>query len=134
MRTIVSSTASWLGRSINHDNYFFYMIIPFEGHPKRVFYKKLFRNTLIGLILGAVSLLGGMWGYHFFEQMSWIDSYLNAAMILSGMGPVTELKTEAGKLFAGTYALFSGIIFLFVMALIFAPIVHRAFIRWKIAE
>lgn len=66
-----------------------------------------------------------MFGYHHFEKMSWIDAYVNAAMILSGMGPVEALHTSEGKLFAGTYALFSGIVFLVVIAIIFAPVVHR---------
>jgi len=59
--------------------------------------------------------------------MSWLDAYVNAAMILSGMGPVAELRTDMGKFFAGSYALFSGIIFLVIMTIILAPIVHRFF-------
>ena len=66
-----------------------------------------------------------MTGYHYSEDMPWIDAYVNAAMILSGMGPVTELHTNAGKIFAGSYALFSGIIFLVVIAVILAPLFHR---------
>lgn len=67
----------------------------------------------------------GVFGYHFFEDIGWIDSLLNASMILGGMGPVTELKTDAGKIFASFYALFSGIVFLVTVGIIFAPIVHR---------
>lgn len=67
----------------------------------------------------------GVLGYHFFEDIGWIDSLLNASMILGGMGPVTELKTDAGKIFASFYALFSGIVFLVTVGIIFAPIVHR---------
>ena len=90
-----------------------------------VFIKKLVRNSLIGLGIIAGSLSIGMWGYHHFERMSWVDSYVNAAMILSGMGPVSNLQTTSGKIFAGTYALFSGIVFLIFIAIIFAPIFHR---------
>jgi hypothetical protein len=67
----------------------------------------------------------GMVGYHEFESMSWLDSFLNAAMILGGMGPVDALHTEAGKIFAGVYALFSGLVFLVAAGLFFSPMVHR---------
>lgn len=68
-----------------------------------------------------------MLGYHHFAKMSWIDSYLNAAMILSGMGPVGDLPNNDAKIFAGSYALFSGIIFLVTFAIIIAPIFHHFF-------
>jgi len=64
-------------------------------------------------------------GYHCLEQLPWIDAFLNAAMILSGMGPVATLQTNAGKLFAGCYALFSGIALITILGIIFAPVVHR---------
>ena len=66
-----------------------------------------------------------MAGYHFLERLPWLDAFLNASMILSGMGPVGELKTTAGKIFAGCYALFSGVAFLTSIGLIFAPVFHR---------
>lgn len=75
-----------------------------------------------------------MAGYHYFEEMSWVDAYVNAAMILSGMGPISPMQTVGGKLFAGSYALFSGIVFLFIMALIFAPIVHRFLHKFHMEE
>ena len=75
----------------------------------------------------GISLFGGMYGYHQLEKMNWVDSFVNAAMILSGMGPVDTLHTDAGKIFAGSYALFSGIIFLVVIAIIFVPLIHRFF-------
>lgn len=89
------------------------------------FISRIARHTAWAFVIILISLLIGMYGYHFFEKMPWVDAYENAAMILSGMGPAEELKTEGGKIFAGTYALFSGIIFLFVMAIIFAPIFKR---------
>ena len=74
---------------------------------KKVFAQRLTRNGLIGLTLLAFSLGVGMLGYHFLENLSWIDALLNASMILGGMGPVTPLQTNAGKLFASFYAIYS---------------------------
>lgn len=95
--------------------------------PMRQFLKHFSVNLIFGTFVIFVSLAFGMWGYHYFESMSWVDSYVNAAMILSGMGPVQNLVTEGGKIFAGTYALFSGIVFLVVIAIIFAPVARRFF-------
>ena|SRR5690349_11187145 len=92
---------------------------------RRLFFQRLLNNALVGLAIIIFSLLIGILGYKYTENMSWIDAYVNASMILSGMGPVSELKTVAGKAFAGTYALFSGIVFLIVMAIILAPLFHR---------
>jgi hypothetical protein len=77
----------------------------------------------LGIITG--SLVIGILGYHFFEKLSWVDSLLNAAMILGGMGPVNTLSTTAGKIFASFYALYSGIVFLVSVGVIFAPLYHR---------
>lgn len=89
------------------------------------FYRRLSRNGLIALGILAASLGLGMAGYHTFEGTSWLDSFLNASMILGGMGQVDPLRTGAGKLFAGCYALFSGIVFLTSAAVLFAPVLHR---------
>jgi hypothetical protein len=75
-----------------------------------------------------------MLGYHSFEQMSWVDAFVNAAMILSGMGPVTTLQTEGGKIFAGCYALFSGIAFITSLGVVFAPAVHRFLHKFHLEE
>jgi hypothetical protein len=72
-----------------------------------------------------VSLGVGMLGYASFERLPWMDAFLNSAMLLGGMGPVNPPKTEAGKLFAGLYALYAGLIFIVSAALLFTPIVHR---------
>lgn len=77
----------------------------------------------LGLI--AVSLFIGMLGYHVFERLSWIDSFLNASMLLGGMGPVEQPQTYGGKLFAGLYALYCGLAVIAVAAILCAPIVHR---------
>lgn len=87
----------------------------------------LARNACFGILFIIVALYVGMLGYHFCEKMSWIDAFVNAAMILSGMGPMGPLSTFAGKLFAGAYALFSGLAFIAIIALIFAPLIHRFF-------
>ena len=84
----------------------------------------------IGIIGG--SLLIGVLGYHFLENLAWIDALVNAAMILGGMGPVNELHTNAGKLFASFYALYSGIIFLISVGVIMAPLYHRFLHRFHL--
>jgi len=93
--------------------------------PRRDFYRRVARSALVALLLVAVALGIGMIGYRAFEPMSWVDAFVNAAMILSGMGPVSELKTDGGKIFAGCYALFSGLAFLTSLGIIFAPVFHR---------
>ncbi len=75
------------------------------------------------IIVGSLAF--GMLGYHYLEHLNWIDSLLNASMILGGMGPVNALQTRAGKIFASFYALYSGIVFLVVAGLIVAPVLHR---------
>jgi hypothetical protein len=106
-------------------------------HPlasKKVFFARVRRHLLFGCAIILFSLLLGMAGYAYFEGMSLIDAYENAAMILSGMGPVSELKTQAGKVFAGSYALFSGVVFLVVIAIIMAPLAHRFFHRFLLKD
>lgn len=102
--------------------------------PKYLFLKRLLRNLLFGLLIISGALFLGMCGYHHFEVMSWTDAFLNASMILSGMGPVSTLQTQAGKIFAGSYALFSGTIFLVTIAIVFAPVIHRFFHKFHIEE
>jgi len=93
--------------------------------PKKQFIRRLFLHGSAGLAVITVSLGAGVLGYHFTEKLSWLDSLLNASMILGGMGPVNSLKTPAGKMFASFYALFSGIIFLLVAGILIAPVFHR---------
>lgn len=87
----------------------------------------MLRNTCFGLLFILIALYIGMLGYHGFEGMPWIDAFINAAMILSGMGPVSSLSTFNGKLFAGLYALFSGLFFIAIIVLIFSPLIRRFF-------
>lgn len=99
---------------------------------RRAFAKRLALSCSVAAGLTAVSLLVGMVGYRHFEQMAWIDAFANAAMILSGMGPLTELHSYGGKLFAGFYALYSGLALILATGLIFGPVVHRLLHRFHI--
>jgi hypothetical protein len=93
--------------------------------PRRVFYARLSRSIVIGAAIILGSLCIGMAGYRYFEKLSWLDAFTNASMILSGMGPLAPIQTTGGKLFAGCYALFSGIAFISSVGIVFAPIFHR---------
>lgn len=107
-------------------------------HHKLLPLNKFYSRVIIHLIIGfgvIVLFLGvGVLGYRYFENMDWITAYENAAMILSGMGPVDILYSNEGKIFAGTYALLSGIIFLVVMAIILAPLFHRFFHKFMVKD
>jgi hypothetical protein len=93
--------------------------------PRRAFYHRLARSFWCGSFILAGSLTIGMIGYHVLENLSWLDAFLNASMILSGMGPVSPIQTAAGKFFAGCYALFSGLMLVASLGVIFAPVFHR---------
>jgi hypothetical protein len=102
----------------------------YESHhvpllPRRKFIARLSRHGLLACATLAACLGVGMVGYHFFEKMDWVDAYSNAALILSGMGPLDPLKTTGGRIFAGTYALFSGVAFLTTVGYFLLPIMHR---------
>ena len=102
----------------------------YEHHREPLLSRKLFvirfaLHCLVAVGVIATSLGIGVLGYHFLEGLPWIDSLLNASMILGGMGPVDPLASTAGKLFASFYALFSGILFLVIASILMAPIVHR---------
>ena len=80
----------------------------------------------LSLVVIALSLFAGMLGYRHYEQMSWLDAFVNSAMLLGGMGPVkTEGLSDPGKLFGGIYALYAGLVFIAVMGIMLAPIIHR---------
>lgn len=105
-------------------------------HPsmpsRSVFLARLRRNVTIAVGIVVASLAIGTGGYHFLGGLSWIDALLNSAMILTGMGPVDALDTLAGKLFATAYALFSGVVFLTMVAVLFAPLLHRFLHRFHL--
>ena len=93
--------------------------------PRQIFLRRLLASFAVGVFLVIVSLAVGMAGYHGYEGLSWLDAFLNASMILSGMGPLLSPVTSGGKLFAGFYALYSGLAVLVIAGVIFAPVVHR---------
>jgi len=100
----------------------------------QVYRRRLIGAGRLGFGLIAISLAIGIAGYAITEHLSLLDAFLNASMILSGMGPIHEPKTVAGKLFAGFYALYSGFAVLGIAAIIFAPVVHRIFHRFHITD
>jgi hypothetical protein len=110
-----------------------------RSHPvlsRRHFLRRMARHgaLALGVLLGA--LLLGMAGYAGFEHLGFTDAFLNASMILGGMGPVELPKTEGGKLFAGMYALFSGLVFLAAASIVIAPLAHRLLHRfhWEVSS
>ena len=104
-----------------------------KEHRRRLFWKKTVRHTAIAIATLAAVLGLGMWGYWYFEGLGWEDSFLNASMLLGGMGPVKTDLSPGGKIFAGCYALFSGVVFIGVAGVLLAPSVqhmlHR--IHWN---
>jgi hypothetical protein len=102
--------------------------------PRPLFFRRAVLGSLIGFSLLAAALFAGMLGYHVTEHLSWIDSFVNASMILAGMGPVAPMETNAGKLFAGCYALFSGLAFISIVGVILAPFIHRVFHRFHLTD
>ena len=102
--------------------------------PRKEYYRRVLRNAGLGALVIVVSLGLCMTGYHVFEKLPWIDAFLNAAMILSGMGPVATLQTDSGKVFAGCYALFSGLALIAILGIIFAPVVHRSLHKFHLED
>lgn len=93
--------------------------------PSQHFLGRLLRHVSVALVLVAISLAMGMAGYSYFEHLAWRDAFLNAAMLLGGMGPVNTPHTDGGKLFAGIYALYAGLVFIVTAGIVFTPVVHR---------
>ena len=101
---------------------------------KKSFYKRLWKNFFLSALIMGFSILLGVAGYHVFGNLSLLDSFYNASMILTGMGPVDRLDTDAGKWFASFYALYSGIVFLTTIAVVLAPVVHRIMHKFHVQE
>ena len=99
-----------------------------------VFRRRLMRSFAVGALMVAVSLAVGMVGYGTLESLGPLDAFLNASMILSGMGPLHNPKTDAGKIFAGIYALYSGFAVLVIAGVTFAPAIHRVLHRFHLAD
>ncbi len=93
--------------------------------PTHLFLRRVARWSAAAGVILLGSLAVGVWGYHYFERLPWIDALLNASMIAGGMGPVDPIKTTAGKLFASLYALYSGLAIISAAGVLFAPIFHR---------
>ena len=91
----------------------------------KLFLKRMLHHAAAALILLLLSIIIGMVGYEHYEQLSWRSAFLNTAMLLGGMGPVDAPISDAGKLFAGVYALYAGLVFIIVAGLILAPVVHH---------
>jgi len=109
----------------------------FEHHKQPLASQSEFAQRMVrfGLLAAGVILFSlgiGILGYHYLESLSWIDSLLNASMILGGMGPVNTLQTNAGKVFASFYALYSGIILLASVGVLVTPIFHRFMHRFHL--
>ncbi|MFI4887468.1 MAG: hypothetical protein ACHP7B_01830 [Burkholderiales bacterium] len=102
--------------------------------PRRMFLARFRRGAQYAFALVGVTLLIGMIGYRLLEGLTWLDAFHQSAMLLSGMGPVVDVKTTAGKLFDGIYALFCGVILLVSTGLLFAPLIHRILHRFHIED
>jgi hypothetical protein len=102
--------------------------------PISVFVRRMAASVVMAGILIAVALFIGVIGYHWIAGFDWIDSLLEASMILGGMGPVNSLATTGAKMFASGYALFSGLVFIAIMGIILAPVTHRMLHKFHIDE
>jgi hypothetical protein len=102
--------------------------------PRRQFLARLGGHALVSGGTLVVSLALGMAGYHFLENLGWVDCYVNASMILSGMGPLDPIKTTGGRLFVGTYSLFSGVVFLTTVGFFLMPVIHRLLHSFHLAD
>lgn len=100
--------------------------------PRPQFARRLLRHSVYTVLVITVSLGAGMAGYHAFERLGWMDAFLNSAMLLGGMGPVNAPRTNAGKLFAGMYALYAGLVFIVAGGLLLAPALHRLIHRFHL--
>lgn len=94
--------------------------------PTHVFAWRLVKFLFTAMVLAGIALSLGILGYHYIAGFTWMNSILNASMILGGMGPMGDLETDEAKLFASAYALFSGLVFISVTGIVLTPIAHRA--------
>lgn len=111
----------------------------YENKKQKLVSRSKFRSRImyavyVDIILLSVSLLIGVLGYHFFNNLSYVDAFMNASMILGGMGPVDVLISDSAKIFAGVYALYSGIAFLTSFAILLAPVYHRFLHKFHLEE
>lgn len=102
--------------------------------PMRLFLLRFARWTTVAAAVVAISLAVGVCGYHYLGGLRWIDSLLNASMILGGMGPVDTIKSDAGKIFASVYALYSGLALIAIVGILLTPVLHRFLHKFHLAE
>jgi hypothetical protein len=109
----------------------------YEGYKQKVAPLSVFARRLISAVGVACGIIGvvlfiGVAGYHWLDDLNWIDSLLEASMILGGMGPVNPIKTTSAKIFASAYALFSGLVFIGIMGIVLTPIAHRLLHKYHV--
>lgn len=102
--------------------------------PMHIFYKRVLKNILLSSAIIFICLMIGILGYHYCGDIPWLESMHNASMILSGMGPVVEVKTTIGIWFSSFYALFAGVVFITNIGIILAPVAHRMYHRLNLEE
>lgn len=100
--------------------------------PRAAFVRRMALSACVSGGIVLLSLALGMAGYHVFEGMSWVDACVNASMLLGGMGPVSELRTTSGKLFASFYALYCGLVLIVAVGVLLAPVLHRFLHRFHL--
>jgi hypothetical protein len=105
-----------------------------ELAPRSIFIKRIIASLGVALAVIAVALTVGITGYHFISGLNWVDSFLEASMILGGMGPVNELHGDAAKIFASIYALASGLVVIVLMGIMLAPVAHRVLHKFHVDE
>jgi hypothetical protein len=99
---------------------------------KKHFYTKFIRSAIVAFVFIAVSLFIGMLGYHVYFNLTWVDSLYNASLILTGMGPVDKAPSDAAKIFASIYSIYSGVAFLTSVAVLFSPVFHRFLHKFRL--
>ena len=102
--------------------------------PRHHFFRRVAVYSIVAITFLSLSLFLGVCGYHFICDLSWIDALLDASMILTGMGPVSPMRTDEAKLFASAYAVFSGVAFLTTASILLAPVVHRLLHKLHVVE
>lgn len=102
--------------------------------PTPRFLQRLAVSVLLALAIVGLSLFAGMIGYHTLEKLPWLDAFINAAMLLGGMGPVNAPVTDGGKLFAGLYALYCGLVVIVVGGVMLVPVIHRVLHRFHLEK
>lgn len=99
---------------------------------RRIYFRSIAKNAVVAVAFLTFSLLIGIIGYHYFFKITWVDSLYNASLILTGMGPVDDAPSDAAKVFASLYSIYSGVAFLTSVAVIFSPVIHRFLHKFRL--